>query len=39
MNVLVITFEQDGQTDRLGIYVRHSAAWVEAITNAAGPVA
>ena len=29
--VLVITFEADGQRDRLGVYVRDGQAWVEAI--------
>ena len=35
MKVLVVTFEQDGQPDRIGVYVRNGAAWVEAVTNAA----
>ena len=34
--VLVITFEADGQIDRLGVYVRDGADWVEAIADAAG---
>ncbi len=34
--VLVVTFEADGQIDRLGVYVRDGAGWVEAITNVAG---
>lgn len=35
MKVLVIAFEQAGQPDRIGIYVRNSATWLEAIANAA----
>ena len=31
--VLVITFEADGQPDRLGVYVRDGEAWVEAIES------
>lgn len=34
--VLVISFESDGQPDRLGVYVSDGPAWVEAISNAAG---
>lgn len=29
--VLVVTFEVDGQLDRLGVYVRDGQGWVEAI--------
>jgi len=36
MKVLVITFEQNGQQDRLGLYVRQAAAWGEDIARAAG---
>ncbi len=36
MKVLVVTFEQAGQSDRVGVYVRDSNAWVEAIVKAAG---
>jgi hypothetical protein len=35
MKVLVITFEQEGQPDRIGVYVRNGADWVEVIANAA----
>ena len=35
IKVMVVTFEQNGQLDRIGVYVRHGHAWVEAITNAA----
>ena len=34
--VLVITFEADGQLDRLGAYVRDGQAWVEAISKLVG---
>ncbi len=36
MKVLVITFEQAGQLDRLGLYVGDNTAWVKAIASAAG---
>jgi hypothetical protein len=36
MRVLVVTFEQAGQRDRLGVYVRAAAAWKEDIARAAG---
>ena len=36
--VLVITYEADGQPDRLGVYVRDGQAWAEAINNNAGIV-
>jgi hypothetical protein len=34
--VLVITFERDGQPDRLGVYVRDGQAWVEAMSTLVG---
>jgi len=34
--VLVITFEAAGQRDRLGVYVRDGAGWIEAIASVAG---
>ena len=36
MPVLVVSFEADRQTDRLGIYVRDGEAWVQAINDTAG---
>jgi len=35
MKVMVITFETEGRLDRLGLYVRDSQTWVEAISQAA----
>ena len=38
-NVLVITFEHDGQPDRLGVYVRDDTAWVKAIATGSRAIA
>ncbi len=34
--VLVITFEQEGRQDRIGLYVRDEATWAEEINRVAG---
>lgn len=35
MKVLVVTFEETGRQDRIGVYVRDGVGWAEAIAHAA----